>query len=70
VKEADVHVRSEHVDGCERRISQARDRTAVMQKFVAALSHDFEPAPRDVPQFGRPSNASMHRCVDRARQGR
>jgi protease I len=54
LKEADVDVRGEYVDIAEGRISQARNRTAVMQKlpdFVPALSHRLEPLMRDGSQF-------------------
>src|SRR5215469_11402382 len=54
MKEPHVCVRSEHIDVTERRISQTRNRAAVVQKladFVAAFSHHVKPPARDVPQF-------------------
>src|ERR1700735_3499406 len=48
--EPDIHVRSEHVDVSEGRISQTCHRTAVMQKlphFVAASPHHVKPLMRD-----------------------
>lgn len=54
LKETHVNVRSEHIDVAERRISQTRNRTAVVQKFpdfVSAFSHHAKPAMRDSSQF-------------------
>src|SRR4029077_15429208 len=54
MKEPHVYVRSECIDIAERRISQACNRTTVMQKlpdFVAALSHHLKPLMRDASQF-------------------
>ena len=53
-KEPHVYVRSEYIDVAEGRISQTRNRTAVMQKlpdFVPAFSHRLEPLKRDGSQF-------------------
>src|SRR5215471_4285871 len=53
VKEPHVYVRSECIDIAEGRISQACNRTAVMQKlsdFVPAFSHYFKPLMRDGSQ--------------------
>src|SRR5712671_5306972 len=54
VKESHVYMRSEYIDVAERRVSQACNRTAVMQKlpdFVAAFSHHLKPLMRDGSQF-------------------
>src|ERR1051326_7763234 len=54
MKKAHIDVRREYIDVAERRISQTRNRTAVMQKlqdFVSAMSHHFEPTMRDGAQF-------------------
>src|SRR5690349_10276839 len=54
VKEPDVYVRSEYIDVPEGGVSQASNRTAVMQKLpdlVPALSHDLKPLLRDGSQF-------------------
>src|SRR6202043_1946124 len=54
VKEPHVYVRMEYIDVAEGRISQACNRTAVMQKlpdFVPALSHHLKPLMRDGSQF-------------------
>src|SRR5438552_13612621 len=54
VKEPHVCVRSEYIHIAEGRISQACDRTAVMQKlpdFVPAFSHRLKPLMRDGSQF-------------------
>ena len=54
VKEPHVGVRSEYIDIAEGRITQACNRTAVMQKltdFVAALSHHLKPLMCDGSQF-------------------
>src|ERR1700693_927864 len=54
VKKPHVDVRGEYIDIAERRISQTRNRTAVMQElpdFVPALSHHFKPLMRDGSQF-------------------
>src|SRR5712664_94407 len=53
VKEPHVHVRREYIDVAEGRISQTRNRTAVMQKlpdFVSAFSHHLKPLMRDGSQ--------------------
>src|SRR5258707_12085737 len=53
VKETHVNVRSEYIDVAEGRISQTRNRTAVMQKlpdFVPAFSHHLKPLMRDGSQ--------------------
>src|SRR5271166_5505597 len=54
LKEPHVYVRSEYIDVAEGRISQTRNRTAVMQKlpdFVPAFSHRLKPLKRDGSQF-------------------
>src|SRR5258708_22986957 len=54
VKEPHAYVRSEYIDVAEGRISQARNRAAVMQKlpdFVPAFSHRLKPVMRDRSQF-------------------
>jgi hypothetical protein len=54
VKEPHVYVRSEYIDVAEGGISQACNRTAVMQKFpdfVPAFSHHLKPLKRDSSQF-------------------
>src|SRR5690348_343257 len=54
VKEPHVDVRGEYIHVAEWRISQTRNRTAVMQKlpdFVAALSHHLKPLLRHGSQF-------------------
>src|SRR3984893_4564959 len=54
VKEPHVYVRGEYIHIAEGRISQTRNRTAVMQKlpnFVPALSHHLEPLMRYRSQF-------------------
>src|SRR5215471_3248900 len=53
VKEPHVYVRGEYIDVAEGRISQTRNRTAVMQKlpdFVPAFSHHLKPLMRDGSQ--------------------
>jgi hypothetical protein len=53
MKEPHVYVGSEYIDVAEGRISQAGNRTAVMQKlpdFVAAFSHHRKPLMRDGSQ--------------------
>lgn len=62
--EAYIHVRSEDIDVGERYISQACDRTPVMQKFadfVAAISHDLKPATRNIAQF---TGVIFEPCID------
>lgn len=62
--EAYIHVRSEDIDVGERYISQAGNRTAVMQEladFVAAISHDLKPATRDIAQLTR---VIFEPCID------
>jgi hypothetical protein len=54
VKEPDVYVRSEYIDVAEGRISQTRNRTAVMQEladFVSTFPHHLKPLARDFSQF-------------------
>src|SRR5437016_5700181 len=54
LKEPHVYVRSEYIDVAEGRISQTRNRTAVMQElpdFVPAFSHHLKPLTRDGSQF-------------------
>jgi hypothetical protein len=54
VKKTNVYVRGEYIHIAEGRISQTRNRTAVMQKlpdFVPALSHHLKPLMRDGSQF-------------------
>src|SRR5437763_5968828 len=54
MKKADVYVRTEYINVGERRISQARNRTAVMQKlqdFIPASPHQLKPLTRDRSQF-------------------
>src|SRR5258708_28208515 len=56
VEEPHVYVHSEYIDAAEGRISQTRNRTAVMQKlpdFVPAFSHYFKPLMRDGSQCAR-----------------
>jgi len=53
VKEPHVDVRGEYIDIGEGRISQACNRTAVMQNlpdFIPALSHHLKPLMRDGSQ--------------------
>jgi len=53
VKEPNIYVRSEYIDVAKGRVSQARNRTAVMQKlpdFVPAFSHHLKPPMRDGSQ--------------------
>ena len=50
VKEPHVHVRREYIDIAKGRISQTRNRAAVMLEFadfVAALAHHLKPLTRD-----------------------
>src|SRR3954453_4341432 len=64
LKEAHVYVRSEYIDIAEGPISQARDRTAVVQQlpnFVPALSHDLKPPACDGCQL---TCVLLHPCVD------
>src|ERR1022692_4012522 len=54
VKQPHVYVRSEYIDVAEGRISQTRNRAAVMQKladFVPAVSHHLKPLMCDGSQF-------------------
>src|SRR6266702_8964769 len=54
MKEPHVYVRSEYIDVAEGRISQTRNRTAVMQElpdFVPAFSHHLKPLMRYGSQF-------------------
>ncbi len=54
VKEPHVYVRSEYIHIGERRVSQTRNRMAVMQNlpdFVPAFPHRLKPLMRDRPQF-------------------
>ena len=50
IKEPHIYVRAEYIDVAERRISQTRNWTAVMQKlpdFISASSHHLKPLTRD-----------------------
>jgi hypothetical protein len=54
LKETHVYVRSEDIDVAEGRISQTRNRTAIMQKlsnFISASPHHLKPLVRDGSQF-------------------
>src|ERR1700756_4890795 len=64
LKEPHVYVRSEYIDVAEGRISQTRNRTAVMQKlpdFVPAFSHHLKPLMRDFSQI---PCMLFHPCID------
>src|SRR5579863_4307209 len=64
LKEPHVYVRAEHDDVCERRISQTRHWTAVMQElpdFVPAFSHCLKPLLRDRSEF---TCMFFHPCID------
>jgi hypothetical protein len=54
MKEAHIHMRSKHIYIPKGRISEARNRAAIMQHlshFVAAPSHDFKPLSRNSTQL-------------------
>src|SRR5437773_370230 len=65
VKEPHVYVRGEYIHVAEGRISQTRNRTAVMQKlpdFVPAISHHLKPLMRNGAEF---TCMLFHPCIDR-----
>jgi hypothetical protein len=79
VKESYVYVQSEYVDVAEGRISQTRNRTAVMQElpdFVPAFSHHGKPSMRDDSQFTfmlfhpRVDGGIPHHCAVESQQFR
>ena len=71
VKEAHIDVRSEYIDVAERRISQACNRTTVMQQlpdFIPALPHNFKPLSGDVslPCSGLARSATLATGIKRS----
>ncbi len=64
MKESHIYVRCEYVNVAEGRVSQAGNRTAVMQKFpdlVPAFSHHLKPIMSDGSQR---TCMFFHPCID------